>query len=363
MKSLSPALLSGPALLLATACLSAGCAGPGYYAQAVSGHLDLMRARRDVAAVLADESTGAELRRDLQAAAEIRAFAVSSLSLPDNGSFTEYVHTGREAVTWNVVAAPEFSLEPRHWCFMFAGCVPYRGYFDPLDAEHLAARLAGKGNDVAVSPALAYSTLGWFRDPLLDTMFRYSEEQLAGIVFHELAHQKLYVQGDAAFNESYATFIEEIGVMLWLEGSGRAERLPEWRRRRQATAEFAALVDETRRELAGVYASTGAPPQKRVEKAAVFASLEERYRASVQAHWQGADYFSSWFNIPPNNARLALFESYRGGTCAFAALYEAAGKDLADFQALAAEQAALGKAARRAWLEQPCAVIAPRPDL
>lgn len=363
MKSFSPALPFGPALLYGTVCLLMGCAGPGYYAQAVAGHLDLMRARRDVAAVLADESTGAELRQSLQAAAEIRAFASSSLGLPDNGSFTEYVHTGREAVTWNVVAAPEFSLEARHWCFLFAGCVPYRGYFDPLDAEHLAARLAGKGNDVAVSPALAYSTLGWFRDPLLDTMFRYSEEQLAGIVFHELAHQKLYVKGDAAFNESYATFIEEIGVMLWLDSSGRAERLPEWRRRRQAAVEFTALLDETRRELARVYASAEAPPQKRIEKAAVFTTLEERYRASLQARRQGADYFSSWFDTAPNNARLALFQSYRGGTCAFAALYEAAGKDLADFQALAAERAALGKAARRAWLEQPCGVIAPRPDL
>jgi predicted aminopeptidase len=363
MKSLSPALLLGPALLCGAAWLLTGCAGPGYYAQAVSGHLDLMQARRDVAAVLADQGTGEELRQSLQAAAEIRAFAVTRLGLPDNGSFTEYVHTGREAVTWNVVAAPEFSLEPRRWCFPLAGCVPYRGYFDPLDAERLAARLAGKGNDVAVSPALAYSTLGWFRDPLLDTMLRYSEEQLAGIVFHELAHQKLYVKGDAAFNESYATFIEEIGVMLWLDSSGRAERLPEWRRRRQATADFTALLDETRRELARVYASAGAPPQKRIEKAAAFATLEERYRASVQAHSRGADYFSSWFDTPPDNARLALFESYRGGTCAFAALYEAAGKDLADFQALAAEQAALGKATRRAWLEQPCAVIAPRPDL
>jgi len=221
MKSLSPALLLGPALLCGAAWLLTGCAGPGYYAQAVSGHLDLMQARRDVAAVLADQGTGEELRQSLQAAAEIRAFAVTRLGLPDNGSFTEYAHTGREAVTWNVVAAPEFSLEPRHWCFPLAGCVPYRGYFDPLDAERLAARLAGKGNDVAVSPALAYSTLGWFRDPLLDTMFRYSEEQLAGIVFHELAHQKLYVKGDAAFNESYATFIEEIGVMLWLDSSGK----------------------------------------------------------------------------------------------------------------------------------------------
>jgi predicted aminopeptidase len=353
----------GPALLPVALYLLAGCAGPAYYAQAVSGHLKLMNERQDAAAILADPATDEELRQHLLLAKEIRAFAITRLHLPDNGSFTLYVATGREAVTWNVVAAEEFSLEPRRWCFPFAGCVPYRGYFDPADADQLATRLAEQGFDVAVSPALAYSTLGWFRDPLLDTMFRYREAQVAAVIFHELAHQQLYVRGDTAFNESYASFMEDIGVPLWLDSSGRAERLPAWRRQQQATAEFAALLDGVREELAHVYASPDQPHELRAAKATVFDHLRERYLAMVREQWQGEDYFANWFDAGPNNARLALFDSYRGGTCAFAALYEAAGRDLSAFQALAAERAALDAAARQAWLNEPCTVIAPRPDL
>jgi predicted aminopeptidase len=353
----------GPALLLGVLCLLAGCAGPGYYAQAVAGHLDLMRKRQDVASVLADENTGPELHQQLMLAREVRQFAITRLHLPDNGSYLHFVETGREAVTWNVVATPEFSLEPQRWCFLFAGCVPYRGYFDPAGAHRLASRLEGRGSDVAISPALAYSTLGWFRDPLLDTMFNYSDEQLAAVIFHELAHQQLYVRGDAAFNESYATFMEETGVTLWLEQSGRAERLPDWRRRQQAMADFLALLDKTRAALTRVYASTEAPPEKRRKKAAIFGALRDGYLASPGRRGQGPTGFARWFDEDPNNARLALFDSYRGGTCAFAALYEAAGKDLFRFQALATERAGLDAAARRAWLERPCEAVAPNSDL
>lgn len=351
------------ALLLGAMCLLTGCAGPGYYAQAIAGHLDLMRNRQDVAAVLADESTSPELHRQLLLAREIRGFAVTRLHLPDNGSYLHFVETGREAVTWNVVAAPEFSLEPRRWCFPFAGCVPYRGYFDPEDARRLASKLENRGYDVAISPAAAYSTVGWFRDPLLDTMLRYSDERLAAVIFHELAHQQLYVSGDTAFSESYATFVEEIGTVLWLEDSGRAERLPEWRRRQRATADFLALLDQARAELAGVYASTEAPAGKRRAKAAVFAALRDRYLASPEQRREGAAGYAWWFDQQANNAGLALFESYRGGTCAFAALYEAAGGDLSRFHTLAAERAALDGADRRTWLERPCEAVAPNPDL
>jgi predicted aminopeptidase len=354
---------ASPALLLGVLCLLAGCAGPGYYAQAIAGHLDLMRNRQDVAAVLADENTAPELHRKLQLAREIRQFAVTRLHLPDNGSYLHFVETGRGAVTWNVVAAPEFSLEPRRWCFLFAGCVPYRGYFDPEGAHRLALKLENRGYDVAISPAAAYSTVGWFRDPLLDTMFQYSDEQLAAVIFHELAHQQLYVSGDTAFNESYATFVEEIGTARWLEDSGRTERLPEWRRRQHAAADFMALLDQARAELAGVYASTDAPSEKRRGKAAVFDALRDRYLASAEQGREGAAGYAWWFDESANNAGLALFESYRGGACAFAALYEAAGGEMSRFQALAAERAALDGTDRRAWLERPCEVVAPDPDL
>jgi len=355
--------VSGPVPLLGALLLLTGCAGPAWYVQAVAGHASLMCKRQDIAAMLADAGTDEALRGQLLLAGEIRDFASARLHLPDNGSYLHYVETGREAVTWNVVAAPEFDLEPRRWCFLFAGCVPYRGYFDPADADRLAAHLAGRGFDVTVSPALAYSTLGWFRDPLLDTMFRYREERLAGVMFHELAHQQLFVRGDTAFSESYASFMEDIGVDLWLEASGRADRLPAWRRRQEASLEFTALLRETRDELARLYASPAGPARLRAARAEAFDRLRDRYAALVRDRWRGEDYFGFWFEKGPNNASLALFDTYAGGTCAFAALYRAAGRDVAAFQALAAERATLDEAARRAWLNQPCTAVAPGADL
>jgi predicted aminopeptidase len=358
-------------LLLLGALQLAACAGPGYYAQAIGGHLELMRQREPVAEILgsaaaADFDSGAdsdELRRKLQLAQEIRSFGVSRLGLPDNGSYTQFVRTGRDAVTWNVVATPEFSLAPRRWCFLFAGCLPYRGYFRQAAAGRFAERLAARGFDVAVSPAAAYSTLGWFEDPLLDTMFRYGDERLAAVIFHELAHQNLYVKGDAAFSESYASFVEEQGVVLWLRDSGRSDRLPAWRRERAAARQFDETLKETRRALAGIYATDQPPAGKRRDKAFAFSALRADYRTLVEEHWGGHDYFGAWFASELNNARLALLDTYRSGVCAFAVLYREAGEDMARFQRLAAARAALDRKARRAWLEQDCGGVASRGEL
>lgn len=344
------------AALLPVALQLAACAGPAYYAQAFEGHLELMRQREPVSKLLAEDGAGLdpELRQKLELTREIRTFGVSQLGLPDNGSYTQFVHTGRDAVTWIVVAAPEFSLEPRRWCFLFAGCLPYRGYFEQADADRFADRLAADGLDVAVSPAAAYSTLGWFEDPLLDTMLRYGDERLAAVIFHELAHQKLYVRGDADFNESYASFIEETGVALWLVASGRAERLSDWQRERSAARDLDERVQRTRGALASVYASQAAPAAKRAQKEAAYAALREAWSGLVRERWGGADHFAGWFGGELNNARLALFDSYRGGICVFAALYRTAGEDMASFQALAADRAKLDDEARRAWLGQDC---------
>jgi predicted aminopeptidase len=344
------------AALLLVALQLAACAGPGYYAQAIGGHLELMRQREPVAKLLAGDEAGSEpgLRQKLELTREIRAFAVTRLGLPDNDSYTQLVVTGRDAVTWLVVATPEFSLRPRRWCFLFAGCLPYRGYFEREDADRFADRLAADGLDVALSPAAAYSTLGWFADPLLDTMLRYSDERLAAVIFHELAHQQLYVRGDADFNESYASFIEEAGVALWLVASGRAERLPGWQRERAAARDLDEVVQRTRDTLTSVYASPEPPAAKRARKEAAFAALREDWSGLVRERWGGADHFAGWLGGALNNARLALFDSYRGGVCVFAELYRAAGEDMARFQPLAAERAKLDDEARRAWLQQDC---------
>lgn len=343
--------------------LLTACAGPAYYLQAVGGHLELMRQREDVAKLLSADQADPALRGQLELATELRQFAFRELGLPDNGSYTQFVRTGRDAVTWNVVATPELSLDARRWCFLVAGCVPYRGYFRREAAAEFARGLQGNGYDVDIAPATAYSTLGWFEDPLLDTMLSYRDEQLAAVLFHELAHQKVYVRGDTAFNESYASFVEETGVTRWLRASGRADQLPEWQGRRQAAAQFDSLLLQTRSRLAELYDSPTPEADKRRAKSALFDQLVADYQELVAGTWNGQDFYEGWFAKGLNNARLALFTSYRGGICAFEALYREAGQDMRRFHVRVAEQAALQAAARRAWLATPCPDVASRQDL
>lgn len=349
--------------LLVPALALAACASPSWYAQAISGHYGLMRDRVDIEEMLAAEDTDPELARELALAVEIREFAASTLGLADNESYRQFVRTGQDAVTWNVVAAPEFSLEPRRWCFLVSGCVSYRGYFERIDADEFGNKLAAEGWDVAVSPAVAYSTLGWFEDPLLDTMFRYSDEQLAAFIFHELAHQQLYVRGDTEFNEAYATFVEEAGVEIWLKTNERQDRLREWRQMQSASIQFNQLLLETRKRLDSLYRSQAADSEKRAGKEEAFRQLAESHQKLVRDEWSGQSYYSGWFENEPNNARLALANSYRGGVCAFTGLFESAGGDMERFHRLAAVKANASEQERSEWLSQPCGNIAPDPDL
>lgn len=348
--------------LLSVLCL-VGCASPAYYSQAISGHMKLMNQREDISAALASSSIDPETARKLSLSIEIRAFAVEQLSLPDNDSYSQFVQTGENAVSWNVVAAPEFSLKPRQWCFMVAGCVPYRGYFKAGAAAKFADKLSRDGFDTDVSPAIAYSTLGWFDDPLLDTMLQYNDEQLAALIFHELAHQQLYVKGDTAFNEAYASFVEETGVRLWLESRGQSDLLPQWQQRETASLQLNALLRATRKKLGGLYASNLPESRMRAEKAAIFDELREAYKRLVEEEWNGRSYFASFISDELNNANLALINSYQGGACAFAGLYADAGENLAHFQELAAIKASLKASQRANWLNQPCDVIASNDDL
>jgi predicted aminopeptidase len=322
-----------------------------------------MRQRKDIVEILDSGSANPERVRQLELAVEIRSFAVTRLQLPDNASYSTFVETGREAVTWNVVAAPEFSLTPKRWCFLVSGCVPYRGYFKLQNAKDFSSKLAQDGYDTAVSPVIAYSTLGWFDDPLLDTMFQYSDEQLAAVIFHEMAHQELYVSGDTVFNESYASFVEQTGLRLWLESSGRESQLPGWLKLQDAGPQLNTLLQETKTQLETLYTSDMPEESMRSSKSAVFNKLREDYRLMVDDHWGGHSYFESLFSRGLNNASLALVSAYRGGSCAFEALYLEAGRDMSRFQELAASRAGLGKEPRRAWLNQPCEVIASGSDL
>jgi len=330
------------------------CSGPAYYAQAISGQWKLMHARQDVQALLNNPDTSPELARDLKTADRIMSFARDSLDLPGNGSYSSYVEIEGEALVWNVVATEEFSLDAKTWCFPVAGCVPYRGYFNQQKARKFAQGLDDKGMDVHISPAAAYSSLGWFDDPLLSTMFSGSDIRLAAYLFHELAHQRLYVKDDGQFNEAYASFVEETGVKAWLESNQRQAELNKWLKLQDVSTEFTTLIDQLRSRLTGLYAGDEPDVVKRRHKSDAFFSFTKSYQQMVTERWGGEPYYAAWFEEPLNNAKLALYTTYEGGHCAFQQLWLESGGQLAEFHRLAEKKSRLQKELRTEWLKQSC---------
>lgn len=322
-----------------------------------------MRARQDIQSLLDNPATSPELVTHLKAADQIRAFAQNTLDLPANGGYASFVEVDGDALLWNVVATEEFSLQAKQWCFPVAGCVPYRGFFKQQKAKNSAARLRGKGMDVVVSPVAAYSSLGWFQDPLLSTMFSVSDIRLAAYLFHELAHQRVYVKGDGLFNESYASFVEEIGVKAWLESNQRLEELLQWQQLQNASKDFAGLIGEVRIELTSLYQSADPETVKRRLKDDIIHSFSNSYQGLISKKWHGKRYYDSWFEDPVNNASLVLFNTYEGGRCAFRDLLDKSAGDLRQFHRLAEQKSRLQKNEREVWLKQPCANIALQGDL
>ncbi len=332
----------------------AACSGPGYYTQAISGHWRLMHARQDIQSLLDDPATDSELASQLRTADQIKAFAKNTLDLPANGSYSSYVEIDGGALVWNVVATEEFSLVAKKWCFPVAGCVPYRGFFKQEKAQGSATRLRNKGMDVYVAPAAAYSSLGWFSDPLLSTMVSSSDVRLASYLFHELAHQRLYIKGDGVFNEGYASFVEETGIRVWLESNQRQDELLQRHELKNARKDFNDLVGGVRDELAGLYRTDKPETVKRKQKAEVFQAFSRSYEQLSADKWNGRQYYASWFDDPINNARLALYNTYEGSHCAFQRLFDQADGDMREFHRLAEQKSRLKSEDRAAWLKQTC---------
>jgi predicted aminopeptidase len=308
----------------------ASCADLAYYRQAAAGQWELLRAGRPVAEALSDPATSPELRRRLATARELRAFASAELALPDNASYRDYADLGRIYAVKNVFAAPELSLELRQWCFWLVGCLSYRGYFDAEAAQRLADDLRASGDDVHVADISAYSTLGWFDDPLLNTFIHWPTGRLAELMFHELAHQRLYVADDSAFNEAFATAVGRLGAQRWLERRGTARERTEFaidvRRREQ----FLQAVAAARERLAVVYASPREDAGKRTEKQRILTELHDRYQ-ELKREWGGYSGYDRWFAQDLNNAKLAGLSTYHRLVPAFEALYEREGGDFAAF--------------------------------
>jgi len=338
------------AALASALVLLPGCAivtdGPAYYWQSVRGHLDVMWRAKPLDAVLADPGTDATLRRRLESARAIRAFASRELALPANGSYTAYADLQRPFALWNVFATPELSLELERWCFPVAGCVAYRGYYDQDEAKAYAQRLREQGLEAHVSGVPAYSTLGWFDDPLLSTFLHYPEGELARLIFHELAHQVLYVSGDTTFNESFATAVEEAGVERWLAQRGDPTLERAYHDHAQRRREFVALLQRHKAALAELYASPASEDDKRRGKRAVFEALRADYETLKTTSWGGFAGYDRWFAQPLTNAHLAAVGAYTDRLPAFRALLARAGGELPRFYDEARALAALPRAER-----------------
>jgi len=325
--------------LLVSAALVSGCGTLGYYAHAVNGQLDILARSRPIEDLLNGTATGdAEpagalpeaLRRRLATILRIRTFATETLGLPDNGSYREYAELERPAVAWNVIAAPEFSLVPERWCYPFAGCVPYRGFFALERAQRFADDLRRSGRDVRIASVAAYSTLGWFRDPILSPQLKRDDVELAALLFHELAHQRVYIKDDAAFNESFATFVERQALRRWLEHEGNRAAYDAWLADRARHARFLELLRAHRARLEALYGSGLPVEAMRAAKARVFAELRAAYR-SQRTEWGDDAGYDRWFAQDLNNAHLAGIELYHRHVPAFEALFEDSGRDFRRF--------------------------------
>lgn len=335
------------------ALLLSGCASVGYYWQSVSGHLQLLNTARPVDDWMGDAQTPDALKIRLALSQRIRSFAVTALQLPDNASYRSYADLQRKSVVWNVVAAPEFSLTLKTWCFPVTGCVGYRGYFSEADAMAEAAQLRQQGLEASVYGVPAYSTLGWLNwaggDPLLSTFVAYPEGELARLIFHELAHQVLYVQDDTAFNESFATAVERLGSRRWLDSQASDKA-------RQAYAvfdgrrqQFRALALATRRELEQIYKQNEATAQDTRVLAASKSVAMQRFRedyARLRAGWGGYAGYDPWV-ARANNASFGALAAYDELVPGFEALFESEGRHWLRFYDAVKRLARLPKDERR----------------
>jgi predicted aminopeptidase len=316
LSRLSPRLR---ALLLAgtAAGLLASCSTLNYYSQAAQGQLELLSDSRPIDDWIADPGTSSKLRLRLETARQIRRFAVSEMALPDNDSYKKYTALKRKYVLWNVVATPELSLKPLTWCFPVAGCVNYRGYYNKEAAEAYALELKADGNDVEVGGVPAYSTLGWFSDPLISTFINYPDAELARMIFHELAHQIVYAPGDSQFNESFASTVEEVGVERWMDRFGNQAMRDGYARYKSRKHDFLALLLKYRKALEQNYAVVDrSDNEKRAVKARLFMELKDEYQV-LKGNWGGYAGYDRFFDQPLSNAHLASIATYEDFVPAF----------------------------------------------
>lgn len=348
----SAAVLWRVFLVLSIVLVLSGCESLGYYAQAAAGQLSLIRAAKPIDTLLDDPDLSLGLRTQLELVMELRAFAEAELALPVDRQYSQYANLERDSVVWNVFAAQSLTLEPKTWCYPLAGCSAYRGYFDELSARSYAGDLAEQGYDTYVGGVAAYSTLGWLNDPVLNTFIDREESQLADLIFHELAHQLLYVPGDTAFNESFATAVAMEGVrrwMLWRDNPAQYARYLEGRNRQ---GQFIALIGRHRDRLAKLYESDVPAVEQHRQKTRKIALLRDDF-AVLQHEWGDDTSYSAWTAAPINNAKLISVGLYFDLVPAFQKLLRSGESNLEKFYTRCQNLAGLDNEARRAGLSVP----------
>lgn len=338
---------------LGLAAMLAGCDTIGYYAQSIGGHFGVMASAQPLpdAIAAAREAKDTRLAQRLTLAGSIRDFASRELKLPDNGSYRRYVNLHRPYVVWSVFATPELSMELHKWCFLVVGCISYRGYYAQSDAYGYAEGLRKKGLEPYVAGIPAYSTLGYFDDPLLNTFVYQPEGELARLIFHELAHQVVYVRNDTTFNESFATAVESAGVERWLTLAATSEARASYRQYDMRRQQFRAMLLDTRDQLDTLYRSPLSDDVKRARKAEIFAGLRARY-AQLKTQWGGYSGYDRWFEKPLTNAQLAAVATYQQWVPAFTALLAQSGGDWTAFYAEVRRIGDLPRAERDVRLRQ-----------
>ena len=352
--SLSPNITSvqralAAALLLLAMLGAGGCASFDYYLQAAHGQFEIWQRQQPIAQWLAAPTTSPALRAKLTLVEDARRYAATHLALPDHGSYHSYADLGRNYVVWNVFAAPELSLQPLTSCYPFVGCLDYRGFFSEARARLHAATLEARGYDTFVGGVAAYSTLGWLNDPVLNTILRRDDAHLVDIIFHELAHQRLYVAGDTTFNESFAMAVARAGVRQWLARDPAA--LARYQAEQHQEAQFIALMVDFRQRLATLYGSAQSDADKRSAKAALVANVREHY-AAQKAQWGGDDAYDAWMATDLNNAKLASLAAYYDEVEPFLALLARCDQDFARFYRVVDALGRLPAARRSACLRE-----------
>ncbi len=349
-------LIGTLALAAASVCLTSGCSSIGYYAQSVGGHLSLLRAARPVPEVIGDPQAEAALKERLALSQRMRDFAISELKLPDNASYRRFADLKRPAAVWNVVAAPELSLQLKTWCYPIMGCAGYRGYFDRADADSYAAALREDRLEVSVYGVPAYSTLGrlpggWMSDPLLSTFIQWPEGELARLIFHELSHQIAYAPDDTEFNESFATAVERIGGARWLERHASPKAREEYAAFDGRRQDFRVFTMAWRDRLDALYRSAAGEAEKRERKAALMAQMRADFETLKRERWGGFSGYDGWF-ARANNASFGVLAAYNALVPDFERLFQRSGGDFERFYAEVRRLAQMPKAERRAALSK-----------